>query len=107
MELLVGFAAGGPRLGVELLEVVVEPQHVNDDVVVGLDEVLSGSVRFSFGGESVRLEIELENPGNYVKGASSYDVRKIFGFFGPFPPCPHFDLIYKMHATSLTTSAFS
>ena len=50
MELLVGFA-GGHRLDVELREVVVEPQYVNDDVVVGLDEVLSGSARLSFGGE--------------------------------------------------------
>ena len=51
MELLVGFAGVGPHLAVELGEVVVEPQHVNDDVVVGLDEVLSGSARLSFGGE--------------------------------------------------------
>ena len=42
------------------------------------------------------------------KGPSIYDVRKIFGFFDPLPPCPHWatGLYYKIHATSLTLSAF-
>ena len=37
-----------------------------------------------------------------------YDVRKISGFFDPLPPCLRWEtgLHYKIHATSLTLSAF-
>ena len=42
------------------------------------------------------------------KGASINDIRKMLGFFDPLPPCPRWEtgLYYKIHATSLTLSAF-
>ena len=33
------------------------------------------------------------------KGASIYDVRKIFGILDPLPPCPHLGLIYSTKFT--------
>ena len=48
----------------------------------------------------------INNISQACKGAARYDGRKICGFFDPLSPCPHLDLIYKLHVTSLTISAF-
>ena len=43
----------------------------------------------------------------YLKGASTDDIRKIFGFFNPLPLVRiRNGFILKIHATSLTTFAF-
>ena len=34
-----------------------------------------------------------------AKGPYIKDVRKIFGFFDPLPPCPHFGQIYSAKIT--------
>ena len=44
----------------------------------------------------------------HTEGPTRFDVRKILETFLPHPPCVRIqDLYYKIHATSLTSSAFA
>ena len=62
------------------------------DIILGSDNVVE---HFS--------KVFPEVCGLTTRGASRYDIRKFFGFFDPFPPCPHLELIYTIKFTQPLT----
>ena len=59
---------------------------------------ITQSLKNSFQRDSAKRR-EAGGTREYYLGPSTYDVRKIFRFFDPLPPCPHLELICSIKFT--------